>query len=107
MNPVLWKTFKNGEFKKQRNFYPNKVANLQKCPVSVVTFDSFYMSLKKNLNGGHKFEGFDGEILNSISKKMNFIVNLTNMDDFNDLKFGYVYLNGSSGGAIKNVIHFM
>lgn len=103
VHPIIWKTFKNGHFDNSQNsFFPNKIANLHKCPLKVVTFNSNYMKVSRDLSGNYATNGFDGKLLQAIIKKINFKLDLIYMSE-DSSKWGNVYPNGSSYGALKYV----
>ena len=100
---VLWKTFKNGKFQGVKEFYPKKMRNLFNCPVRIGSFNSPpFMVINTQSDGSFEFDGLDGNLLLMLADQMNFKINLTKLAD-DSLRWGTVYENGSSRGAIKMV----
>ena len=77
------------------NFFPDKVANMHKCPLNVVAVMSPpFMILNED-----GFDGIDGTLLRVLSQRMNFTVKIIRVESQ-----GTVLLNGSSSGAFQMVI---
>ena len=102
LHPLLWKTFKNGRFEGHESFYPKKMANLHQCPLNVAIFDCNFLMVKKTAIGEFETKGLDGSLLKVLSRRMNFKVNHTFLGS-ETLRWGFLYPNGSSSGAMKYV----
>ena len=103
---VLWNTFKNGKFKSQTPSFPSKVKNLYRCPLKIASFNSPpFLEIRMQPDGKYHFGGLEGELLKMLAERMNFDINLTLMAE-NSLRWGNLYSNGTSTGALK-MVHFM
>lgn len=102
VHPVIWKIFRNGQFEGEESFYPKKVKNLHQCPLKVAIFNCNFMKVTETGIGVYETQGIDGEILKALSKSMNFEVNHTFLGPETS-RWGFLYPNGSSSGAIKCV----
>lgn len=98
INPILWNTFRNGNFTSNKLFYPKKLKNMNKCPVTIATFEKApFILLSKNQNN-YSLTGIEGKLINFLSERMNF----TQMIIIPNNAFrGIIYENGSSTGASK------
>lgn len=101
------KTISHDNNKRSLEFFPNKVKNMQGCPVYVATFNaSLYMTLKKQTNGSYHLGGFEGNLLRCIATRLNFtpVINIPE----NNTKWGVFqsFPNGSRivTGARKMII---
>lgn len=78
--PIEQNHFKDGKwFHNTSNFFPNKVSNLYRCPltVAVIPTPPFMMvsQLEEDGGGGEvRVEGIDGILLNMLAQMMNFRV---------------------------------
>lgn len=64
------------------NFFPEKMRNLYKCPIKVVTFNCPpLMTIHYDENKSYKFGGIDGEMLKTLSEIINFEVDLFHISD--------------------------
>ena len=98
--PVLLKTFKDGEFFGPWSIFPEKVRNMYDCPVNVGTFVTApFMIIHRRSDGSYAFDGMDGKLLTMLSERMHFNINLTVLP-VDSLRWGSIYPNGSSKGAL-------
>ena len=102
VSPVLWKTFENGHFKTKKRIFPEKLKNLHDCPLNVAALYTDLLHISEHFDGKYKFSRIDGNMLEMFSERINFDINLTIMP-LTSLRWGYVFENGSSGGAFKLV----
>ncbi|CRL04599.1 CLUMA_CG017667, isoform A [Clunio marinus] len=101
--PVVIDVF-NKTFTKNKDFFPNKMENFFNCPVKVVTFNCPpMMMIKYDEDKNFDFKGPDGEMLKLLSKKLNFKIDLIHISDL--IRWGALYENGTSKGAIAMVIN--
>lgn len=62
--PILNNKFVNLTFVRSEKYFDDKLKNLFKCPLTVVTFNiAPMMFLKREANGKHTLSGIDGELL--------------------------------------------
>ena len=102
VHPILWKTFKDGVFHGPGELYPNKVENLNDCLLAAAAFDAPpFIKVNKENNGSYTFHGMDIEIMTIATQLMKFRTNFTVLTDL--IRWGAVYANGTSRGAIKMV----
>ena len=74
--------------------------------MKVASFNSPpFMQIRKSSSGNYNFSGLEGELLKMLAERMNFDLNLTLMAK-DSLRWGNLYSNGTSTGAIKMVILF-
>lgn len=103
VHPVVWKTFKNGAFRESRVFYPDKTKSLNNCPLKAATFHAPpFIMVKLENNGSYVFEGIDFEILTIFTELLQFRTDFTVLP-YSGLRWGAIYANGSSRGAIEVV----
>ncbi|XP_073832586.1 uncharacterized protein isoform X2 [Musca autumnalis] len=94
----------NPNFTISKRLYSAKVANMQGCPLSIVTW-TFppFMFVDKNMKTG-KFEalrGIEGSVINLLAQLMNFTI------DYKELKSkepGEIFPNGSATGAMNMIL---
>lgn len=72
--PVILNYFINNTFLYDIDHFPDKLKNLHKCPLTVVTHNvTPFMILYKNDNGqGYRTEGIDGITFRVLSQQLNF-----------------------------------
>lgn len=99
--PTQINQFRHGEWlHKNSHWFPEKVKNLHGCSLRVATVSSApFMILKSDESGKLTPDGIDGVLLRVLSQRMNFTVDLEQMDSQ-----GTIYFNGTYTGAIKKVI---
>lgn len=98
-SPVLIDTFKNGKFlHNQKKLFPDKMKNLQNCPIRVSLSNSSepFIIVKYLEDGSHHISGHDYDLIVSLSKALNFKINVTFIGDV-----GHVFENGSAKGPLK------
>ena len=78
------------------------MTNLHNCPLRVVVFDCNFITVRKLSNGTIQTTGLDAEILQILSKNMNFDVKHVYMPP-DSAKWGILLGNGSNSGAMKYV----
>lgn len=85
------------------SFFPNKFKNLQKCVVKVLTFEDILAVYKVNKSDGtHELAGFDIELINIVSKSLNFNLEFKFFEGIGT--WGTIYKNGSASGIIGELI---
>lgn len=83
--------------------YPTKLSNFHGCPIRVATFDyPPYTMLESDGSNRRKLRGMEGDMLQMISKALNFSIELVEVAGLD--KWGEIYGNGSFSGAVKMVI---
>ena len=83
--PVLINKFINGTLTRGlSNIFPNKMNNLQQCDIKVATSNNKppFIYMKTMLDGSTKFTGRDFELLDALSKHLNFKINFTLLSEF-------------------------
>ena len=101
--PVLLDTFDHDAgFEWNAVLYPEKLKNLHKCPITVVTFNipPFVKTWNKKQQLS-KLAGIEALILHSLAREMNFTLEEKVL---NDEFWGNVSENGKSSGAIQMVM---
>lgn len=82
-SPIIINKFINGSFS-SKDLYPEKISNLHRCPVKIVTFNAppmmmiHYSSENRSV---WKLSGVDGEMMNLLSEVMNFTMDLFHISD--------------------------
>lgn len=83
---------------KSKEIFPNKLKNMNQCPVKLSTFESSpNVKIENNL-----ISGYDIDLLQQISKIMNFTLQISVLDE--PVAWGFIMDNGTSGGVIKKVV---
>lgn len=78
--PVTINRFGDGNFvNSTKNFFPNKMKNLQQCPINVATASDAqpYLFVDKFENGSFNLHGRDITLLNTLAEALNFKTNFT------------------------------
>lgn len=98
---VLINEFKEGKFTKQiENMFPDKMRNLQSCPLQVaIPTDIRPFIIVSKSNGSLRVTGRNIKILSALSGALNFKVNYSFIGESGD-----VYENGSADGAWKEML---
>lgn len=79
--PVVLHSFK-GNRSFVGNFYPEKMINLFKCPIKVVTFNCPpMMTIQSDDENGFRLRGIDGEMLKVLAEIFNFEIDLIHISD--------------------------
>lgn len=81
MKPIIWNIFKNGKLTDKKIVFPNKVENLNGCTIEIAVFDRPPFIFYKTINNKTTISGIEGQLLNSISKKINFTLDVTIVKD--------------------------
>ena len=99
--PIQLNQFRFGKWMNVKaEYFPEKVANLHGCPLTVATVVTPpFMILEKGPNGQLLPDGIDGVLLRVLSQRMNFSVDIVQVDSQ-----GVIMSNGRVTGAIKMVI---
>ncbi|CAO1310415.1 unnamed protein product [Diamesa serratosioi] len=100
--PVLINQFINSQFQNAGNYFVDTVKNFHQCTLSVATFNIIPLMMVEITEQTFKLTGIDGYVLQAIAKQLNFTIELVYVTD--DVKWGIVYSNGSSTGAIQKVL---
>ncbi|CAO1381635.1 unnamed protein product [Diamesa serratosioi] len=86
-----------------REFFPNKIKNLQHCTIKIQTFEYGPAVLRTLLsNGTYNIFGSDIDLIYSIAESLNFRIDLRFMDEAGS--FGLLFTNGTSTGAMNKVM---
>ena len=88
-------------FIKNIEHFPNKLANLHKCPLKVATVDIPPFVITKNTEQ-FQFLGLEGFLMIVLEKRMNFTMEATIVND--NYLWGQLFENGTSTGAIEMVM---
>jgi hypothetical protein len=98
--PIQLNQFRFGKWlHSSTNFFPDKVSNMFGCPLTVATVVTApFMIVSEDKEGNLKGDGIDGTLLRVLSQRMNFSINLHQVDSQ-----GTIFPNGSSSGALKLV----
>lgn len=98
--PVKINQFRNGKWLVEAKYFPQKIYNLFKCPMSVATFSNPPFAIIHEVKGNFELDGIDGILLRVLSQRLNFTVEL-HVD--NKLLWGEVNESGlASGGCIES-----
>lgn len=97
INKLINRTFVNGI----SNFFPNKMKDLQKCPIRIAIAENFlpHIAVKTLSNGTRTFKGREYDVLVGLSQSINFTLNFTVVSSS-----GYIFENGSAGGALQGLL---
>lgn len=99
--PIQLNQFRSGKWLRSRSsFFPEKIRNLHGCPLTVATVQSPPFMILRQTSSGTFTDGIDGVLLRVLSQRMNFTVNITQVDDQ-----GSIYINGTSSGELINETH--
>lgn len=77
INPIIWNIFKNGNLTEKKIVFPNKVENMNGCKIKIAVFEKPPFIFCKKINNKTKISGIEGMLLNSISKTINFTLDVT------------------------------
>lgn len=80
MTPILINQYKDGEFiNGVKDFFPDKVKNLYKCPIRVAVFNKSEPSVfvKHSEKGDLEFSGSDINMVKALAQNLNFKINYT------------------------------
>ncbi|XP_055910417.1 uncharacterized protein LOC129944778 [Eupeodes corollae] len=95
--PVEINRFENGKMRNKQMF-PPKLQDLFDCPLRVATYDiAPYLTLDLTKKGRDIIGGFEGKLLNQLSLKMNFDIEVV-VPPKNELR-GVIYGNLSTGAV--------
>lgn len=94
-NPVLIDKYLNETFQRPADtFFPEKFGNLKNCPIKVITFENSLAVFKdRKPDGSYELLGYDMQMLNVLSKSLNFRVDLRLLEV--PEPWGMVYSNGT------------
>lgn len=84
--------------------FPNKITNLHQCPISFPKFSYYPGLIIEDGKSGMKVSGIDGDIMNELKGVLNFTMKVLQMRREED-RWGALYENGSSKGAVGMVIN--
>lgn len=101
--PKLINTFVNGSFTHDIELiYPDKFMNLASCTLEISTFDMPLATIRKiNGNGSFELSGFDMDLLQELSKALNFTTDVNFMTG--PSPYGRVNPDGSVSGCLGEV----
>lgn len=90
------------QFPLNASLFPSKMKNLHKCPLFVATFPlEPYMILNIAANGSVEMDGIDGNVVDALSREMNFSPNV--MCPEKHEARGVIYENGTMTGTMNMV----
>lgn len=101
--PVLISTFKNGTFRREPGkLYSDKLKNLHKCHIriAVSSIERPEVFVEKLPNGSYHLSGRGIRLAEAFAESLNFVINYTYIGPD-----GYLYENGTAGGAMKVVMN--
>lgn len=105
VHPVLWNIYRNGAFESPRDHFPQKNQNFFKCQLSVAVFHMPPYMFVINESGTVEVDGVDGNLLKTLSKKLNFAINYVIVPE--DVRWGGLYANQTATGAMELVSEFL
>lgn len=76
INPIIWNVFKNGNFTKKKIAFPNKLANMNECKIKIAVFNRPPFTIFKTVNNKTTISGIEGNFLTSLSKTLNFTLQI-------------------------------
>lgn len=100
------KIIKINEFDKNKRkwineiFFPDKFKNLRNCQIRVGTYVSSPGLMLRKVKNVTTMYGFEGDMFNEIARRLNFKLNITEVDNTN----GFLYENGTATGIIGRVL---
>lgn len=104
--PIEQNHFRDGKWVHDTaNFFPNKVANLYRCPLNVAVIPtSPFMMVSHLEDGTARIEGIDGILLNMLSQMMNFTVKVDTFESQGviNVENGTVTSTGASRMKLKS-----
>lgn len=84
------------------HIFPAKILNLHGCPLGIAVWNTPpYLSFLKNNKGFYEIDYFEAVLLNVLSRKLNFSLDL--MEPPNNEQRGKIFANGTITGALKMV----
>lgn len=89
-------------FTRNAPHFPNKLANMHKCPMIVATVDIPPFIVIKDMPGGIKIFGLEGIMMIVLERRMNFTMKPMVVND--SYLWGQLYENGTSTGAIEKIM---
>lgn len=78
---VVVRNFSEKALNWREPYFPEKISDLEQCPVKIVTFNCPPMMMIKYENDGFDLTGPDGEMLKSLSALLNFKIDLLHISD--------------------------
>lgn len=84
---------------RKETFFPKLLNDMKNCPVRVSTFQNSAFVIKK----GNLLSGRDIDLINTISKALNFTLDLQLVEGGEP--WGYLYENGTGTGAIAKLLN--
>lgn len=76
INPIIWNVFKNGTLVDDKTIFPNKIDNMNGCKIKVSVFVTPPFTFLKTTNNQTTVSGIEGLLLNFLSKRINFTLDL-------------------------------
>lgn len=99
-SPVLINEFKNGKFIEEENIFPDKMRNLQKCPIRVsASRNNPVVVIDTHPNGSHKLSGRDINLITTIAENLNFYIDYSYANET-----GFLLDNGTASGSLKALL---
>lgn len=97
--------YQNGSiFKSSDSNSADKFKNLFNCPIIISTFDDHFSVIRtKAKNGTYELSGFDLDLVNELSKALNFKADIRFYDG--PEPWGYILANGTSTGSLGEIIN--
>lgn len=99
-HPIQLNQYRDNNFLKPIDYFPEKLSNLYGCPLSTVTFKNPpFMMYEQEETGAVHVDGIEGIVLRVLSQRLNFNVNLYISPD----SWGYVHKNHTATGKTRKV----
>ncbi|XP_055522403.1 uncharacterized protein LOC129716593 [Wyeomyia smithii] len=95
---LLYQTKSNYSLIPAVNIFPYKLANFQRCPIYVASFDYPPYTIIQS----QRLIGVKGDMLNEIAQRLNFSLHVVPVQG--DMKWGVIYGNDTTTGAVRMVL---
>lgn len=104
-DPVVVNTYEKGRFEKPlEDIFPEKFRNLQRCPLTIATYEDELSVIKvEKSDGSFELSGFDMKLLDELSRLLNFQKVFKIIEE--RLPFGIILPNGTWTGALGDIIN--
>ncbi|XP_075158056.1 glutamate [NMDA] receptor subunit 1-like [Haematobia irritans] len=106
--PELFMSFggieNNRDFSEIKTVFSDKIANMNACPMTILTWDyPPYVFVKRDLETRKlSLGGVEGSLIQTMSDKMNFTIRIKKVPKYN---VGEVYRNGTVTGAMGMIVN--
>ncbi|CRK87277.1 CLUMA_CG001079, isoform A [Clunio marinus] len=86
----------------EADFFQFKVQKMFGCPLRVATFHfNPFMILKEDEDGKISVDGIEGSLLNVLSERMNFTIEIITSND----RWGIIFENGTTTGNVQMILN--